>query len=121
MEPTTIATIAFFALIQAVVYVICRRKISEIVNLEEPASVRLRLMENEENLFDSGLYVGIAGTSAALVLQVMHLVEANLLAAYSSNLLGIVTVALVKIGHVRPIKRDLILELDPEGAVGGQR
>lgn len=116
MEPTTIATIAVFALIQAAVYFICRRKIAEIIDLPEPAAVRLRLIENEENLFDSGLYVGIAGTTLALVLQVLKVVEVNMLAAYSSNLLGIVTVAAIKIGHVRPIRRELILEAMPESA-----
>lgn len=110
MEIKTIATIVLFAILQLTIYVICRRKITEIMGLSEPPAVRLRLMENEENLFDSGLYIGIAGTATALVLQVLHVVEANLLAAYSSNLLGIVTVALIKIRHVRPSKRALILE-----------
>ncbi len=121
MEPKTVATIVLFALLQLTVYVICRRKITEIREMEEPAAVRLRLMENEENLFDAGLYIGIAGTAAALVLQVLHVVEANLLAAYSSNLLGIVTVALVKIRHVRPIKRELILEGQAEAGSGPVR
>ena len=71
---------------------------------------KLRLMENEENLFDSGLYVGMMGTAAALVLQVLGVIAPNLLAAYSSNLFGIVCVALVKIRHVRAFKRELILE-----------
>jgi hypothetical protein len=72
--------------------------------------LKLRLMENEENLFDSGLYVGMMGTAAALVLQVVGVIEPNLLAAYSSNLFGIICVALVKIRHVRGFKRRLILE-----------
>ena len=67
-------------------------------------------MENEENLFDSGLYVGIAGTCISLVLQVVGLIEANLLSAYSSNLFGILCVAIVKIRLVRPYKNRLILE-----------
>jgi hypothetical protein len=67
-------------------------------------------MENEENLFDMGLYVGIGGTAAAMVLVTLGLVEANLLAAFSSNLFGITCVALVKIRHVRPYKTRLILE-----------
>jgi hypothetical protein len=71
--------------------------------------IKLRLAENEENLFDSGLYVGIAGTCIALVLQVMGVIQANLLAAYSSNLFGILGVAFVKIRHVRPFKQRLIL------------
>jgi len=110
MEPTTLVTLVIFGAIQLAVYVICVRKISEISNLPEPPSVRLRLLENEENLFDSGLYVGIGGTAAALMMQVLQMVEANLLAAYSSNLMGIICVALVKIGHVRHARRRLILE-----------
>ncbi len=113
MEPSTLGTIAIFGALQAAVYVACRRKISEIVTMDETAATRLRLLENEENLFDAGLYVGIAGTATALVLQVLHFVEANLLAAYSSNLMGIVTVALVKIVHVRQARRGLIMEARP--------
>jgi hypothetical protein len=94
-------------------YVLCLFKISEIDRQSVPAPLKLKLMENEENLFDGGLYIGIAGTATALVLQVLGLIEANLLAAYSSNLFGIVCVALVKIRHVRPYKRKLILETQP--------
>ncbi len=110
MDIPTLVTIGVFATIQITVFVICVRKIDEIARLSDPPLVRLRLLENEDNLFDTGLYVGIAGTAAALVLQVLHLVEANLLAAYSSNLMGVITVALVKIRYVRPSKRRLILE-----------
>ena len=69
-------------------------------------------MENEDNLFDAGLYVGIAGTALALVLQVMDVIRADIIAAYSSNLFGITCVALVKIRNVRPYKRKLILETE---------
>jgi hypothetical protein len=110
MEWSTIASIAFFAALQITVYITCLRKIREIENLLEEPLLKLRLLENEENLFDAGLYVGIGGTATALVLQVLGLIEANLLAAYSSNLMGIIGVALVKIRHVRPYKRTLILE-----------
>ena len=91
-------------------YVSCLLKIAEIDRQTLVATAKLRLMENEENLFDGGLYLGIAGTATALVLQVLGVIDANLLAAYSSNLFGIVCVALVKIRHVRPYKRKLIVE-----------
>ncbi len=111
MEYSTIASILIFAAIQVGMYFICLLKISEIARAGVPSPTKLRLMENEENLFDGGLYIGIAGTATALVLQVLHFIDANLLAAYSSNLFGIVCVALVKIRHVRPYKRQLILEI----------
>lgn len=111
MESSTVVSITVFALIQIGMYIICLMKISDVDRQPVPAPTKLRLMENEENLFDGGLYIGIAGTATALVLQVLHLIDANLLAAYSSNLFGIVCVALVKIRHVRPYKRKLILEI----------
>jgi hypothetical protein len=111
MDISTILSVVAFAALQLGMYVICLLKISEIARQAIPAATKLRLMENEENLFDGGLYIGIAGTAAALVLQVLGLIDANLLAAYSSNLFGIVCVALVKIRHVRPYKRQLIVEV----------
>lgn len=110
MDTTTLLSIAVFALLQVSMYVICLVRISNVDSQKYPAPVKLKLMDNEENLFDGGLYIGIAGTATALVLQVLGYIEANLLAAYSSNLFGIVCVALVKIRHVRPYKRKLILE-----------
>ena len=109
MDKSTIISIGVFALFQIVVYLFCLMKIGEIDRQDVPPALKLRLMENEENLFDSGLYVGMTGTATALVLQVVGVIEPNLLAAYSSNLFGIVCVAFVKIRHVRGYKRQLIM------------
>jgi hypothetical protein len=110
MDTSTLLSIGLFAALQVAVYFACLLKIREVARQAVSPLVKLRLMENEENLFDAGLYVGIGGTAAALVLQVLGLIEPNLLAAYSSNLFGITCVALIKIRHVRPYKRQLILE-----------
>jgi len=110
MDINTIASILFFASLQVCTYLFCLRKIREITRQPISPLVKLRLLENEENLFDGGLYIGIGGTATALVLQVLKLIEPNLLAAYSSNLFGITCVALIKIRHVRPAKRHLIME-----------
>lgn len=110
MDTSTLLTIGLFAALQVTMYLICLLKIGEINRRDVPPLVKLKLMENEENLFDGGLYVGIGGTATALVFQVLGLIEPNLLAAYSSNLFGITCVALVKIRHVRPYKCKLILE-----------
>ncbi len=110
MDSSTLISIGFFAALQIAMYFICLLKIREVAQSDLAPLVKLRLMENEENLFDGGLYVGIGGTATALVLQVLGVIEPNLLAAYSSNLFGITCVALVKIRSVRPYKRQLILE-----------
>lgn len=107
---STIVTIGIFALLQVMVYFICLQKINQIARQNIAPLLKLRLMENEENLFDSGLYVGMMGTATALVLQVLNVIDPNLLAAYSSNLFGLLCVALMKIRHVRLFKRRLILE-----------
>lgn len=110
MDSSTLLSIGLFAALQVAMYFICLMKIREIARQPVSPLVKLRLMENEENLFDGGLYVGIGGTATALVLQVLGVIEPNLLAAYSSNLFGIVCVAMVKIRHVRPYKHRLILD-----------
>ncbi|MEO5960620.1 MAG: hypothetical protein ABIZ49_06780, partial [Opitutaceae bacterium] len=110
MDPSNLISIGVFAALQIAVYLMCLMKIREISQQQLPPLVKLRLMENEENLFDTGLYVGIGGTAAAMVLITLEIAKANLLAAFSSNLFGITCVALVKIRHVRPFKRQLILE-----------
>lgn len=113
MDISTLLTIGFFAALQIGMYLYCLSKIREIAHQSVPSLLKLRLMENEENLFDGGLYIGIAGTATALVLQVLGVIQPNLLAAYSSNLFGICCVALIKIRHVRPYKRSLILDGQP--------
>ena len=114
MDSSTLLSIGLFATLQVAMYFACLMKIREVSRQSVPPLVKLRLMENEENLFDGGLYVGIAGTATALVLQVLRIIEPNLLAAYASNLFGIMCVAIVKIRHVRDYKRQLILEAQAE-------
>jgi hypothetical protein len=117
MDSSTLLSVGLFASLQVVMYFICLVKIRDVARQPVSPLVKLKLMENEENLFDGGLYVGIAGTATALVLQVLGVIQANLLAAYASNLFGIICVALVKIRHVRAFKRELILEAQAEAKV----
>lgn len=117
MDASTLITIGFFASLQIAMYLICLLKLREVARAAQPPLVKLKLVENEENLFDGGLYVGIGGTATALVLQVLGVIEPNLLAAYSSNLFGITCVALVKIRHVRPFRRQLIIESQAESKI----
>ncbi len=109
MDPTNLITLAIFFGLQITVYRICLRRIQQIENGPGDPNLKLRLLENEDNLFDAGLYVGIAGTATALVLQVIGVIQPSLLAAYASNLFGIACVAIVKIFHVRALKQRLLL------------
>lgn len=114
LDLSTVYTVLAFGLVQIIVYLVCIQRIHQIDRMDESSVLKLKLMENEDNLFDAGLYVGIAGTALALVLQVMDIIQADLVAAYSSNLFGITCVAFVKIRNVRPYKRRLIMAIAGE-------
>ena len=114
METNIILSAVIFVLfgaIQVFVFQTCVNKIREIRRGEGDPNLKLRLLENEDNLFDMGLYIGIAGT--ALTLAVMILMPAwniSISVAYASNIFGILCVALVKITHVRPARETLLIE-----------
>ena len=117
-QVTTIILLLFF-LIQLMVYVFGLIKLVEIKKQENRAGLKIRLLENEENLFDLGLYIGLSGTVIALILLTLNIVQASLIAAYASTLFGIIFVAILKVCHVRPYRRSLILkeEADSHGPV----
>lgn len=110
MDEITYLSLLIFFVMQVVVYMICLIKLAEVKRQQMDSVTKLRLLENEENLFDTGLYVGLAGTVGSLIFLALGIVEPSLMAAYASTLFGIVFVAALKILHVRPFKRRLILE-----------
>jgi hypothetical protein len=110
LDQVTIIVLVLFFCLQLVVYVFGLIKIYEIRGQNFAPEIKLRLLENEENLFDLGLYVGLGGTVAALILLALDIVQASLIAAYASTLFGIIFVAILKVMHLRPFRRRLILE-----------
>jgi hypothetical protein len=77
--------------------------------------MKLRLLENEEHLFDAGLYFGFLGTIVSFILFSMAIMQHfSLMVAYSSTSFGIVFVSLFKICHLRPLRRQLLLETELE-------
>ena len=110
IDQVTILVLLFFFTLQLLVFIFCLLKIAEIRRHAATPPVKLRLLDNEENLFDLGLYVGLGGTVASLILVVLNIVDASLMAAYASTLFGIIFVAVLKIGFLRPLRRRLILE-----------
>ena len=109
-DTATIAAVALFFVLQMTVYVFCLIRLSIIKRARGSANLKLQLLENEETLFDLGLYIGLAGTVFSLILLTMGIVTASLMAAYASTLFGILFTAIVKTVHVRRYKRRLLLE-----------
>ncbi len=102
-----------FAAIQIFVYLTCKSKVEEVRHGAGDPLLKLRLLENEDNLFDMGLYIGIAGTALTLAIKMLlPQFGISLSVAYASNIFGILCVALVKIHHVRGARQQLIMEAE---------
>ncbi len=109
IDQVTILTLVLFLILQLLVFIFGLIKISEVRRQQVHPELKLRLLDNEENLFDLGLYVGLGGTVGSLILVVLNVVDASLMAAYASTLFGIIFVAILKVGFLRPYRRKLIL------------
>ncbi|HMC29068.1 MAG TPA: hypothetical protein VKM56_14860, partial [Verrucomicrobiae bacterium] len=110
----SLLTLLLFFVLQALIYTACLVKLAEIRRQRVPTRMKLRLLENEEHLFDAGLYLGFAGTIISLILVSLGLIKPSLMAAYSSTSFGIIFVSIFKIFHLRPLRRKLLLESETE-------
>ena len=91
-------------------------RISEVRKQSGEPALKLDLLDNEDNLFDMGLYIGIAGTALMLAILIIFPKSGiSVSAAYASNIFGILCVAVVKIFHVRQTREALIIEAETAG------
>jgi hypothetical protein len=112
IDQVTIIVLLLFFFLQLVVYVFNLMKIAEIRKQKLSAVMKLKLLENEENLFELGLYVGLSGTVLSLILLAMDIVQASLIAAYASTLFGIIFTAILKVFNIRNYRRSLLLQVE---------
>jgi hypothetical protein len=114
----SLLTMLLFFVLQALIFTACLVKLAEIKRQRVPPRVKLKLLENEDHLFDAGLYLGLAGTIVSLILASLGIFQFSLMAAYSSTSFGIVFVCIFKIFYLRPSRRALLLEAEttPEPA-----
>ncbi len=112
MNPIILLTLLVFFVLQALIYMACLLKLAEIRRQRVPPRMKLKLLENEDHLFDAGLYLGFVGTIISLIIFSMGLVKFSLMAAYSSTSFGIIFVVIFKIFHLRSARRKLLLEAE---------
>ena len=112
----SLLTLLLFFVIQALIYTACVVKLAEIRRQPIAPRIKLKLLENEDHLFDAGLYLGFVGTIISLILVSLGVVKPSLMAAYSSTSFGIIFVSAFKIFNLRPLRRKLLL--DAEAASG---
>ncbi len=123
MNQLSLLTLLLFFVLQGLIYTACLLKLAEIRRQKVPPRLKIRLLENEEHLFDGGLYLGFVGTIISLILVSLGVIRPSLMAAYSSTSFGIIFVSIFKIFHLRPYRRTLLLEAEgatPEQPVLGR-
>jgi hypothetical protein len=118
MNNLVLLTLLLFFVLQGLIYLACLAKLNEIRRQRVPPRMKLKLLENEDHLFDAGLYLGFVGTIVSLILVSMGLIKFSLMAAYSSTSFGIIFVCFFKIFHLRPARRKLLLEAEAEAEAG---
>lgn len=112
MNQLSLLTLLLFFVLQALIYTACLVKLAEIRRQQLPPRIKLRLLENEDHLFDAGLYLGFVGTIISLILVSLGVIKPSLMAAYSSTSFGIIFVSVFKIFNLRPVRRKLLLEAE---------
>ncbi len=109
MDTPSLLTLLLFFVLQAILYTVCLAKLADIRRQQVPTPLRLKLLENEDHLFDAGLYLGFCGTIVSFILHMMSISQFSLMAGYSSTAFGIIFVSIFKIFHLRPYRRQLLL------------
>jgi len=115
MEKSKLIPMLLFFVLQGLLYVASLVKLAEIRRQHVGPRIKLRLLENEEHLFDAGLYLGFLGTIVAFIISSVYSHGSfNLMVAYSSTSFGILFVSFFKIFNLRPVRRRFLLEAEAE-------
>lgn len=118
MDKSRLIPMALFFVLQGLLYISSIVKLAEIRRQQVGPRIKLRLLENEDHLFDAGLYLGFLGTIIAFILSsVSQKHSFDLMVAYSSTSFGILFVSVFKIFHLRPVRRMLVMEAETEPVV----
>ena len=75
MNPGILLTLLLFFVLQGLIYIVCLVKLAEIRRQRVPPRIKLKLLENEDHLFDAGLYLGFVGTIVSLILVSLSVIQ----------------------------------------------
>ena len=115
MNQSNILAMLLFFVLQGLLYIASVVKLAEIRRQRVGPRMKLRLLENEDHLFDAGLYLGFLGTIVSFIVYSLYAHhQFSLMVAYSSTSFGILFVSFFKIFHLRPVRRRLLLEAELE-------
>jgi hypothetical protein len=109
LDHRTLQLILFFLALQVIVLITSCVSLKGIDKKSDQLSKKLQLLENDEYLYDLGLYIGLGGTVLSLIFLAMGQDQQGMMAAYTSTLFGILEVALFKVFILRPYRQKLII------------
>jgi hypothetical protein len=109
LDHRTLQLILFFLALQVIVLIMSCVSLKSIDKKSQELSKKLQLLENDEYLYDLGLYIGLGGTVLSLIFLAMGQDQQGMMAAYTSTLFGILEVALFKVFILRPYRQKLIV------------
>jgi hypothetical protein len=118
MNKVNLLTLLLFFVLQGLVYTACLFKLAEIRRQRVLPRVKIKLLENEDHLFDAGLYLGFVGTIISFILVSFGVIGFSIMAAYSSTSFGIIFVSIFKIFNLRPLRRRYLLESEAAPGIG---
>lgn len=96
-----------FCLIDLIPCIMAKRTLASICRREDvAASHKLKLIENEDVIFDFPLYIGLLGTVGGFCL-IAHDFVSSRDAAYISTIIGIIFSAAMRFFILRPVRRSL--------------
>lgn len=111
VDMVSLLLILFFFILQIGIFFWSKSQVNTIKGSSHSAELQVKLVENEEPLFDMGLYIGLAGTILSLLFLSLGHQDQGLMSAYTSTLFGIMEVAIFKLYILRPFKAELLLSI----------
>ena len=110
LDHRTLQLILFFLALQVIVLIASCVSLKGIEKKSDRVDQKLQLLENDEYLYDLGLYIGLGGTVMSLIFLAMGQDQQGMMAAYTSTLFGILEVAIFKVFILRPYRQKLIVQ-----------
>jgi hypothetical protein len=110
LDHRTLQLILFFLGLQVLVFILSCLSIRSIDKKGSDPLIKIKLLDNDEYLYDLGLYIGLGGTVMSLIFLAMGQESQGMMAAYTSTLFGILEVALFKVIFLRPYRQNLIVQ-----------
>ncbi|NCD32092.1 MAG: hypothetical protein EOL87_01605 [Spartobacteria bacterium] len=106
----SVGVICFAFVMQLFTWLSAFIKLCQLRRKDEPAELKLQMLESIEVYFDLPLYFGLFGTVVSFILITVF-PDVGLIFAYLSTALGIIVSVLMRLMHFTPYQQRLLVEV----------